>query len=352
MRRIEKLVIYYYSGTGNAANVCRWILEVAKDNGCEVELHNLANRKQGPIKPIEAHVLYGFIAPTHGFNMVPLMFHFMLGFPCAINNRVFIVNTRGGLKMGRFFLPGLSGMAQYLSALILMLKGYKIQGMYPVDLPSNWISLHPGLKSKVVASIYEHWHLRVSTFAGQLIEGKTNYRALFHLIQDLLISPIAFIYYLMGRFILAKSFVAGSACNKCGLCVKECSVKAIKWVDKRPFWTFRCESCMHCMNICPRRAIETAHGYFIGTLVLIKMAVLIGLFGKFGIDSFFEQLQPAWLSGLLSFLISALIYLLLMLVAYRILHGMMRFRWFERLVIFTSLTHFKFWRRYQAPNTF
>ncbi|PKP10080.1 MAG: hypothetical protein CVU09_08100 [Bacteroidetes bacterium HGW-Bacteroidetes-4] len=352
MKQIEKLVIYYYSGTGNAANVCRWILKVATDKGWAVESYNLANREQHLAQPIEAHVLYGFIAPTHGFNMVPLMFHFILRFPRALNNRVFIVNTRGGLKLGRIFLPGLSGSAQYLSALILLFKGYKIQGMYPVDLPSNWILLHPGLKSKVVESIYEHWYSRVSHFARQLIEGKSNHRALFHLIQDLLISPIAVLYYLMGRFILAKSFVAGSACNNCSLCVKECPVNAIKWVDKRPFWTFRCESCMHCMNVCPQRAIETAHGYLIGTLVLIKLALLIGLFGEFGIDSFFEQLQPAWLSGLLSLLISSLIYLLMMLFTYRFLHGLMRYRWFERLVILTSLTHFKFWRRYQAPKTF
>ncbi|MGD9994862.1 MAG: EFR1 family ferrodoxin [Salinivirgaceae bacterium] len=351
MKRIDKLVIYYYSGTGNAASVCQWILKVATDKGLVVESYNLAKREQRLAQPIEAHVLYGFIAPTHGFNMVPLMFHFLLRFPRAINNRVFIINTRGGLKLGRIFLPGLSGAAQYLSALILLFKGYKIQGMYPVDLPSNWISLHPGLKSKVVNSIYERWHVRVSHFASQLIEGKTNHRALFHLIQDLLISPIAVIYYLMGRFILAKSFVAGSACNNCGLCVKECPVNAIKWVDKRPFWTFRCESCMHCMNVCPRRAIETAHGYFIGTLVLIKLIILIGLFGRFGIDKFFEQLQPAWFSGLLSLVISSFIYLLVIVFSYRILHGLMRYRWFERLVILTSLTHFKFWRRYRSPQT-
>jgi hypothetical protein len=78
---------------------------------------------------------------------------------------------------------------------------------------------------------------------------------------------------------------------------------------------------------------------------------LIGLFGKFGIDEFFEQLQPAWFSGLLSFVISALIYLLVMVLTYRILHGLMRYRWFERLVILTSLTHFKFWRRYFSPQT-
>lgn len=44
--------------------------------------------------------------------------------------------------------PGLSGLALILPALMLRLKGYRIKGLRPLDLPSNWISLHPGLRGK------------------------------------------------------------------------------------------------------------------------------------------------------------------------------------------------------------
>lgn len=37
-------------------------------------------------------------------------------------------------------------------------------------------------------------------------------------------------------------------------------------------------------------------------------------------------------------------------VAYRALHRGLRFRPIERLAVITSLTHFRFWRRYHPPN--
>jgi hypothetical protein len=40
-----------------------------------------------------------------------------------------------------------------MSALVLRLKGYRIIGLRSIDLPSNWISIHPGLKDVTVIAI-------------------------------------------------------------------------------------------------------------------------------------------------------------------------------------------------------
>ena len=92
-------------------------------------------------------------------RMQPIMLKFIINFPKTKNTKAFILNTRGGLKMGKLFLPGLSGVAQIFPAVVLRLKGMKIVGMQPLDLPSNWLLLHPGLKMKVILSIKKDWDL-------------------------------------------------------------------------------------------------------------------------------------------------------------------------------------------------
>ena len=260
------------------------------------------------------------------------------------------MNTRAGMKAGKLFLPGLSGMAQYFTALLLRLKGYKIAGMQPVDLPSNWISLHPGLKPKVVESIYARQQNKVVRFAQKIFAGKKSYKALYDLIQDIVITPISVLYYAIGRFMLAKSFVAGSACTNCGLCIKQCPVQAIKTIQNRPFWTIKCESCMKCMNVCSQRAIETAHGFFIGMLVLIHATILAYIYQTLNVAEILAEYLPRIVAEITIIIVSSTVYLSVLLLSYRIIHWLMRFKWFERLVLFTSLTHYKFWRRYKPVN--
>ena len=346
----KKLVIYYFSGTGNAKNTAIWISNIAEKNGIKTNVINISKLEKRKDISNPENALIGFCCPTHGFNFPPIMFHFILRFPKTKQNSCFIINTRAGMKAGKLFLPGLSGMAQYSTAIILWLKGFKIKATYPVDLPSNWISFHPGIKEKAVKSIYTKRKEQVEDFAQDLFEGKRNFKGLYTIIIDLLITPIAFLYYIVGRFVLAKSFYASKDCTKCDVCIKQCPVQAIKTIDKRPFWTYKCESCMHCMNICPERAIETSHGYTIGMYYLITSFLVIKFNKLFYINDFLDNLFPEWLSNTFDFFINSISIVLLIIGFYRIFHFLLRFRFFERLVVYTSLTKWKFWRRYKSPK--
>jgi Pyruvate/2-oxoacid:ferredoxin oxidoreductase delta subunit len=336
--------IYYFSGTGNSRRVAGWIRKAGEKQGLPVECMDISKNQRRHINRPEKDVIIGFCSPTHGFNLPPVMMHFLLFFPRG-KNKVFIVNTRAGMKLSKFFLPGLSGMAQYFSALILLLKGYKVVGMRPVDLPSNWISLHPGLKNRVVDSLHERWERKTEHFAEKIISGKRDYRALYDLAQDLLVTPVAALYYLIGRFVIAKSFYADSSCTNCGICIRECPLHAIRETDKRPFWTFRCESCMHCMNNCPTRSIQTAHGYFIGAMFLSHSLILV-LFWKY-IALFFKLPSDHILWDFTDTLISGAITILTFLVTYRIFHYLLKVPVFREIIHYSSFTRFHFWRRYK-----
>lgn len=341
--KFQKIVIFYFSGTGNAKNTAFWVADEAKKLGIDTTLVNIAEKKTISASEIDENSLIGFISPTHGFHFPKIMRSFIRTFPKIKNCKTFIVNTRAGLRIGKLFLPGLSGLVHYCSSIILRVKGFKIVGLQPVDLPSNWISIHPAVREKGVNLIYKHVEPKVRRFATRILNGKKSYRAFYGIIPDALISPIAILYMLFGKYFLAKTFIASADCNLCGLCLNTCPVNAIKQIDNRMFWTHKCESCMKCMNSCPQRAIETAHG-FVG-LSIVLSSILTYFFEKLLYIQPFSDWQILQ-NNTIEFLILSVIFLPIFFLLYRIMHRLMRFKLFERIFVLTSFTKFKFWGRY------
>jgi len=103
------------------------------------------------------------------------------------------------------------------------------------------------------------------------------------------------------------------------------------------------------MNQCPKRAIETAHGFAIGVPALLSIALTALVYPSL------QALLPSLLgagfaAGLLRNALEAAFILAVLMLAYRLLHYGLRLRVVERIVVGTSLTHFGFWRRYRAPR--
>ncbi|OGQ81781.1 MAG: hypothetical protein A2289_25110 [Deltaproteobacteria bacterium RIFOXYA12_FULL_58_15] len=343
------LRMFFFSGTGNARSVAHWIVAAWRNRDRSADIVDLAKVETHSIR-IDSDDEVGIASPTHGFNFPPITLRFLFAFPRAPNkNRAFVLNTRAGVRFFGVCLPGLSGVAQLLAAFVLLLKGYRVVGMRPIDLPSNWISLHPGLREDNICAIFERCETITRRFAERLLDGKRDLRALWDLPLDLLIAPISLGYYLIGRFWFSKSFVASRACDACGACVAQCPTNALELVDGRPFWTYRCESCMRCMNQCPKRAIETAHGFAIGVPALLSIVLTTLVYPALP-PIISPSLGDGVLVALLRNAFEAALMLTVLVLLYRLLHRGLRLRLVERIVIATSLTHFGFWRRYRAPK--
>ncbi len=341
----RKLTIFYFSGTGNSKNVAQWMSSAASKYDIESSINNIAEIEHNSIPPVPNDSLIVFVSPVHGFNYPPVMLNFIARFPKGKNN-VVLMDTRAGLLIGNFNLPGLSGAAFLFSSLILELKGYSITGIKSVDLPSNWMSLHPGLNDRTIRILHERHKAKVMDFGDKVFSGKKVYIPFYELVLDILVSPVSIGYYFAGRFLFAKTFYASGDCNNCDLCVKNCPVKAIIKVDNRPYWTFKCESCMRCMSNCPKRSIETAHGFII-SYSIFSSAMTVLLFNYFN-NTFF--VIP---DGFIRYVIETALFLLFLGIFYRIAHYLMRFRIFERMMVYTSLTKYKFWgKRYKALKNF
>lgn len=338
MNKVEKIVIYYFSGTGNAKKIAEWVALLATKSNIECMAIDIAKIDFNSFEIINPEALIVLISPIHGFNYPGIIQKFIKHFPKG-NNDVVLMNSRAGGKIGRMVSPGLTGVAFMMSSLMLKIKGYRIKGQIPFDMPSNWISVHPAMKEESIKFIFKKNYERLEKHCSKIFYGKTDFHSNRDLIQDILIAPVSLLYYLAGRFIFAKSYYASSGCDNCGVCIKNCPVKSIKLVYGRPYWTFSCESCMRCMNSCPKNAINTAHGLFV-IISLAGSAITTLVFNTLlGINEEYWHIRLA---------LSTVVFFVVLWLFYRIQQLLLRSKFISRIIALTSLTHYKFWGRYNA----
>lgn len=348
--RYNNLLMIYYSGTGNSKRVSEWIAETASEAGMKTHVTSYDQFNPESIAGFTGKTMIAFFSATHGFNLPHSMLRFMVRFTSLKGSDIIIGNTRAGMKLSRLFLPGLSGIALYLPALIMILKGYRIRSLYPVDLPSNWISLHPGLKKKVIDSMFDHYRSLTKKYAGNVLSGQRVFLKAFIMLPfDLLVAPLALGYYFFGRYILAKTFLTNGHCDNCGLCISQCTTHSIILVGNRPFWKLTCESCMKCMNYCPKRAIETTHSFFF--IILFALIWLVNPFLSekmmFLANRFFKGAGASY--EVIHTIVQWSLAILIFTISYRLMHTLSKYTFFSRLISYTSFTYWKFWRRYKAP---
>jgi hypothetical protein len=106
---------------------------------------------------------------------------------------------------------------------------------------------------------------------------------------------------------------------------------------------------MRCMNQCPKRAIETAHGFAIAVPAALSLGLTVLVYPAL------RPLAPSLLgaghlAGVFRNVLEPALMLAVLMLSYRLLHRGLRVRLIERIVVATSLTHYGFWRRYRAPK--
>ena len=73
------------------------------------------------------------------------------------------------MKISSWITPGICGIALWLPALFCKCKGYKTIGFRTVDLPSIWISLHPGLTDKADNAIHVYCEKICISFTEKIL---------------------------------------------------------------------------------------------------------------------------------------------------------------------------------------
>lgn len=330
MSYYQNLLIFYFSGTGNALSAARWIQENGEKEKLNTRLESIEKHGNFRLEQPEGKSLIAFTYPTHGFAAPWLMLKFLWKFPGVKDADVLFVNTKAGAKFGKFFIPGMTGLAQWLSIFIFWSKGYCVKGSLPLDMPHSWTSFFPPNSIQSSVQITDRCHLIVNKMCDRVFSGRKYFRYTVwtQLWFDILVIWIVPLYVFIGRFFLAKTLFSSSKCNNCRICEESCPVKAIEIRNGMPFWKYTCESCMRCMNICPQKSIQS---WITRILIIGYFLVTLGIT--------YTHLNNYLLHALVSILLFPIYWFFIKLMHIKVINA---------LFTYTSLT--RYWKRYIALN--
>jgi hypothetical protein len=335
--------IHWMSGTGNSLRLAREFTSLFEGQGGSASSWQIS---PSPSRLQKVGWLVVFF-PTHGFTTPWPVIRWVWALPRGKGVLAAVVSSRAGWWMGACF-RGLTGSAPFIPALLLFLKGYRVRGILSVDMPSNWILVHPGLNENHIAHFLERGLRKTRAFTNDLLSGRRRLWSLdnlFEFVSGVILLPVSAGYLLYGRPFFAKLFFANERCDGCGVCAAHCPEDAIRMIgtDPKPYWTLHCESCMRCMNVCPRRSVEAGHS--LG--VLLYLAAWVPPIGWFLV-----HLAPRWPwaeklnVGFSRFALNYAWYLLAMLSVYGVVFRVMR--WLPARLFFSFTTLTRWFRRYRA----
>ncbi|MBN1224763.1 MAG: 4Fe-4S dicluster domain-containing protein [Candidatus Aminicenantes bacterium] len=352
----KKALIYFLSGTGNSYRVGCWMQEICSQKGLEPEIIPIDTAKPGQEIESSPDNLVILAYPTHGFLPPWSAIKFLFKLPRKRRAHIYCTPTRGCFYLWKIFIPGAAGLASFLPALILPLKGYSFRGVVSIDMPANMISIHSRLSDKNIDRIKSKARKKTDANLKRVLSGKRVWFTLNNLYEAVWCAVLLrfwplfpILYLLIGRFFMGKMMFANSSCISCGLCVRSCPNGAVIMKGRkrpRPYWRYNCEDCLRCMNYCPQKAIEVGHSWGVALYFIAMFPLSVTLFDLAA--RYLPVLKSARTYSTVEIL-NAAYYYPVIIIAYFIFFQLIRWKPFNLIFTWTTFTHI--FRRYHDPET-
>lgn len=230
----EKLMIYFFSGTGNS----RWVAEQLAAKTDDVALNIMEN----PVLPSLDGETIGIVFPVYAWGAPEPVVEFakkLFGKPAF----TFGVCTCGGEA---------GNAMQKFSAV------FHLDSLYSIEMPNNYV-MGSELESQAsVSSKFSNAAKKLETIAAQVVVRQS--------VSDVHTGNLAWLksnLLNIGFNFAARStkpFFVTDKCISCGICARDCPANTITMVTGKPQWGTKCYQCTACINLCPTRAIQYGRG--------------------------------------------------------------------------------------------
>lgn len=81
MNHMDRLIIFYFSGTGNSRRIALWLSELALENNIPCCSYDIATTDISNVQPIDNSATIVLISPVHGFNFPEITLNFIRNLP-------------------------------------------------------------------------------------------------------------------------------------------------------------------------------------------------------------------------------------------------------------------------------
>ena len=248
---IQKIGIFYFSGTGNTKIVANLFSNEFQNKGFSTKLIPIEDILNNTLAlSIDDYDLLGFGHPVHAFSAPKIFFHFLNILPKVNCKKAFTFKTAGD--------PLCSGGSTNLVRKHLSKKGYKVFHENLIVMPTNVMFKYD---DSLIKQLYEVAVKKVKRGTKEILLGKTNLQK-----NNLWLKIGTYLFNKAessGAAYFGKYLITTDSCNLCGKCIRECPTRNISISNKKIIFRNKCTFCLRCIYICPEKAILNKYMNFI-----------------------------------------------------------------------------------------
>jgi ferredoxin len=251
-----KLLILYFSGTGNTDYVAHYLADKLEPLPIEIQLCSV---EQQPAEALADFDVLAIGFPVYGCEAPPFFQSYLEKLPPGAGRGAFVFCTKGAwagnavrhnlrrlaergyvpLRGGSVVMPGSDGLA-FVRKDSWMARAALQKDFDHLKAADRLAQRMAVVLSGLVAGAEEESFRRPLPFtiAGALFDGLW-----------------AFLYDLFGNRLRTR-FWADKRCVGCGLCARICPVDNVELCDGHSCFGEHCILCMRCIHACPQEAIQ------------------------------------------------------------------------------------------------
>ena len=239
-----KVLLYYFSGTGNTALCASYLKKHFEELGDEVTCYPVTHNNSDAPNPNDFDVV-GVGYPIHAFNAPEILVKFLKSLPNVDNKKLFFFKVSG-----EPFSPNNS--SSYHPYRFLRKKGFKLVNEKHFLMPYNIMFKYPDDLQK---QMYLYLDPLAKVFAIKVHNGE-DVKVKYHL-PSKIVSFFLRIEWIAPKVNCLFLHSKKKKCTKCMKCVNNCPAKAM-YVNKKGTIKTRhtCTLCMRCSLNCPVNAIN------------------------------------------------------------------------------------------------
>jgi NAD-dependent dihydropyrimidine dehydrogenase PreA subunit/flavodoxin len=249
---MSRMLIHYFTGTGNTARAVGRIKAALTAAGREVEAIEVRAGVVAPAGRYDAHLV---AFPVLAFSAPALMKRYLHALPPGEGVPAAVLAVNGAEFENGAVEEGYAGQAIEQIEAILCRKGYEVLLTGGASYPENFTQLVEPADEGAVSAMLRHGDEAVDTFIQKYMSGRREMVRI-GLFRRILTAVPAGLFSILGRRLLGKFYIADARCNGCGICARACPAHTIRLWRGWPRWRAICEDCNRCINICPKKAIQ------------------------------------------------------------------------------------------------